>query len=105
MLYSQGIALEDLGIGQKTLDEEQVRCIWIRFAESYYLFRGTPTRMWLDHAFQEQFGLNDRLAARMPAPTMTSSAPSRLLQPSGRGRFTLSSTLKCWLRRTPPLTR
>ena len=61
MLYSQGIALEDLGIGQKTLDEEQARRIWIRFAESYYLFRGTPTRMWLDHAFQEQFGLEDRL--------------------------------------------
>jgi glucuronate isomerase len=61
MLYSQGIALEDLGIGQQTLDEEQARRIWIRFAESYYLFRGTPTRMWLDHAFQEQFGLNERL--------------------------------------------
>jgi glucuronate isomerase len=61
MLYSQGIALEDLGIGQKTLDEEQARRIWIRFAESYYLFRGTPTRLWLDHAFQEQFGLQDRL--------------------------------------------
>ena len=61
MLYSQGIPLEDLGIGQKTLDEDQARRIWIRFAESYYLFRGTPTRMWLDHAFQEQFGLNDRL--------------------------------------------
>jgi glucuronate isomerase len=61
MLYSQGIALEDLGIGQQTLDEEQARRIWIRFAESYYLFRGTPTRMWLDHAFQEQFGLKERL--------------------------------------------
>ena len=61
MLYSQGIALEDLGIGQKTLDEDQARRIWIRFAESYYLFRGTPTRMWLDHAFQEQFGLKERL--------------------------------------------
>ena len=23
----------------------------------YYLFRGTPTRMWLDYAFQELFGL------------------------------------------------
>jgi glucuronate isomerase len=61
MLYSQGIALEDLGIGLKTLDEDQARRIWIRFAESYYLFRGTPTRMWLDHAFQEQFGFKERL--------------------------------------------
>jgi glucuronate isomerase len=61
MLYSQGIALEDLGIGQKELDEDEARRIWIRFAESYYLFRGTPTRMWLDFAFQELFGLEERL--------------------------------------------
>ncbi len=64
MLYSQGIALEDLGIGQKNLEEEQARKIWIRFAESYYLFRGTPTRMWLDHAFQELFGFKERLSGK-----------------------------------------
>jgi glucuronate isomerase len=63
MLYSQGIALEDLGIGQKELDADEARRIWIRFAESYYLFRGTPTRMWLDFAFQELFGLEERLSA------------------------------------------
>jgi glucuronate isomerase len=63
MLYSQGIAMEDLGIGKKELDADEARKIWIRFAESYYLFRGTPTRMWLDHAFQEQFGLEERLCA------------------------------------------
>ncbi len=61
MLYSQGIAMEDLGIGQKELDGDEARRIWIRFAESYYLFRGTPTRMWLDFAFQELFGLEERL--------------------------------------------
>ncbi len=63
MLYSQGIAMEDLGIGQKNMDEGEARRIWIRFAESYYLFRGTPTRMWLDYAFQELFGLEERLCA------------------------------------------
>ncbi len=63
MLYSQGIALEDLGIGQGPLSEEQARAIWRRFAASYYLFRGTPTRMWLDYAFQEQFGLVERLSS------------------------------------------
>jgi hypothetical protein len=31
MLYSQGIAIEDLGIGQKKMDEEEARRIWIRF--------------------------------------------------------------------------
>jgi glucuronate isomerase len=63
MLYSQGVPLEDLGIGQKELTEDQARRIWSRFAENYYLFRGTPTRMWLDYAFQEQFGLEERLSA------------------------------------------
>jgi len=31
------------------------------FAEHYYLFQGTPTRLWLDYAFQELFGLGTRL--------------------------------------------
>ena len=33
------------------------------FASNYHLFRGTPTRLWLDYAFQELFGLTDRLSA------------------------------------------
>ena len=61
MLYSQGIAMEDLGIGQKELDDDEARRIWIRFAESYYFFRGTPTRLWLDYSFQELFGFEERL--------------------------------------------
>jgi glucuronate isomerase len=63
MLYSQGIAMEELGIGQAEMGGDEARRIWIRFAESYFLFRGTPTRMWLDFAFQELFGLNERLCA------------------------------------------
>ena len=63
MLYSQGLALEDLGIGQPELTSDQARRIWKRFADSYYLFRATPTRMWLDYAFQELFGLTDRLCS------------------------------------------
>ena len=27
--------------------------IWRRFAENYHLFRGTPSRLWLDHAFED----------------------------------------------------
>jgi glucuronate isomerase len=32
------------------------------FAERYHLFRGTPTRMWLDHALESLFGLGERLS-------------------------------------------
>jgi glucuronate isomerase len=63
MLYSQGIALQDLGIGKKELNADEARQIWMRFAENYYLFRGTPTRMWLDFAFEKLFGLEERLNA------------------------------------------
>ena len=59
MLYSQGIPLEQLGIGSASLEDP--RRVWRIFAQHYYLFRGTPTRLWLDFAFQELFGLDARL--------------------------------------------
>ncbi len=61
MLYSQGISLDDLEIGVEKMKDP--RRVWRIFAENYYLFRGTPTRMWLDYAFQELFGLEERLSA------------------------------------------
>ncbi|MGA9390901.1 MAG: glucuronate isomerase [Candidatus Sulfotelmatobacter sp.] len=60
MLYSQGISLEDLEIGRKELKD--ARKVWRIFAAHYYLFRGTPTRLWLDYIFQELFGLEQRLS-------------------------------------------
>jgi glucuronate isomerase len=60
MLYSQGVPLDDLGIGKAELKD--ARKVWRIFARHYYLFRGTPTRMWLDFAFQELFGLQERLS-------------------------------------------
>jgi glucuronate isomerase len=60
MLYSQGFALETLGIGNPDYDP---RAAWRLFAENYHLFRGTPSRMWLDWVFAEAFGLNVRLDA------------------------------------------
>jgi glucuronate isomerase len=62
MLYSQGVSMESLGVpqidGQEQADPREV---WRIFANHYYLFRGTPTRLWLDFAFSELFGLQDRL--------------------------------------------
>lgn len=66
MLFSQGIPLEDLGIARAdgALVETDGRKIWRRFAENYHLFRGTPTRLWLDHTFETLFGLDVRLSAK-----------------------------------------
>jgi glucuronate isomerase len=65
MLYSQGVRLEDLGIPRKdgAPVERDARRIWRTFAERYHLFRGTPTRIWLDHAFSTVFGIDERLTA------------------------------------------
>jgi glucuronate isomerase len=65
MLYSQGIALEDLGIPRRDggAVEQDARKIWRTFAAHYPLFRGTPTRIWLDHAFHEVFGVREPLSS------------------------------------------
>ena len=65
MLYSQGIRLEDLGIPRRdgATVEQDARKIWRTFAAHYHLFRGTPTRIWLDHAFATVFGCTERLTA------------------------------------------
>ena len=62
MLYSQGVSMDALEIGQPEM--KNPRAVWRLFAQHYHLFRGTPTRMWLDYAFQELFGLEERLSER-----------------------------------------
>ena len=62
MLYSQGIELEALGIGKPALSDEEARTVWRLFAENYHLFRGTPSRIWLDHVFSEVFDIEQRLS-------------------------------------------
>jgi glucuronate isomerase len=60
MLHSQGIALERLGVPR--LDGEPVetdgRAIWRLLAEHWHLFRGTPSRLWLEMALDDVFGLD-----------------------------------------------
>jgi glucuronate isomerase len=64
MLYSQGVPLDALGVpprdGTRGIDNDP-RAIWRIFAQHYPLFRGTPTRLWLDHAFHTVFGIDERL--------------------------------------------
>ncbi|CAO3382188.1 glucuronate isomerase [Azospirillum argentinense] len=64
MLYSQGVALESLGVPRTDggAVESDPRKIWRQLAQNWHLFRGTPTRMWLDHAFETVFGVTERLS-------------------------------------------
>lgn len=63
MLYSQGIPMEALGI--PTMDGTTVelnkRRIWKLFANNYHLFRGTPSRSWIDYVLFEVFQLRASL--------------------------------------------
>jgi glucuronate isomerase len=63
MLYSQGVPMEALGVTalDGTAVESDRRTIWRTFAAHYHLFRGTPSRLWLDHVFFEVFGLGASL--------------------------------------------
>lgn len=64
MLYSQGVSLEALGVSSKAgPSSADPRAAWRLFASHHHLFRGTPSRLWLDHVFADVFGLDTRLEA------------------------------------------
>ncbi|MFT5691346.1 MAG: glucuronate isomerase, partial [Oceanicoccus sp.] len=60
MLYSQGVALESLGVGAMADN----RKVWQIFADHYHLFQGTPSRMWFDHALVTVFDIDERLNSK-----------------------------------------
>lgn len=63
MLYSQGIALESLGIPRidGAAVEQDHRKIWQTFAAHFYLFRGTPSGVWLRDELRDVFGIDEKL--------------------------------------------
>lgn len=65
MLYSQGVPLEALGVARRDggATETDGRAIWRLFARHLPLFRGTPTRLWFEHALETVFGIEERLTA------------------------------------------
>ena len=65
MLISQGVTYEALGIApcDGGTFERDPRRIWNTFAQHYHLFRATPSKMWIDHALAEVFGVSEPLNA------------------------------------------
>ncbi|GIR86448.1 MAG: hypothetical protein CM15mP85_30720 [Rhodobacterales bacterium] len=66
MLVSPGniygrIRYESVDDSKFELDSKK---IWRKFTESYHLFRGTPTAMWLDYSFEKVFGLTEPLTVK-----------------------------------------
>jgi len=55
MLVSQGITLDVL------LAKDNPRTVWKLFADHFYLYRGTPSGLWLTHTLESIFGITEKL--------------------------------------------
>lgn len=87
MLFSQGINLDTLGVPRADGRAVQTdgRAIWRVFAENFYLLRGTPSWLWLTHAFADVFDIHDPLTAQNADATYDKINAS-LAQPEFRPR-------------------
>lgn len=89
MLYSQGVDLARLGlVPTRACDHSAVADpeeVWQTFAEHYHLFRGTPTRFWMDHVLAEVFGIEECLHASS-ASRVYRAIDSQLSTPAFRPR-------------------
>ncbi|MGX6607301.1 glucuronate isomerase [Micromonosporaceae bacterium Da 78-11] len=90
MLLSQGIAPARLGVPtlagtDEAAVESDPRAIWRLFAQHWYLFRGTPTRLWLERTFDTVFGVRTPLSAAT-ADEIYDAIAARLTEPAFRPR-------------------
>ena len=87
MLYSQGIPLELLGVPRTDGGpvEQDHRKIWQTFADHFYLFRGTPTGIWLAQELSEVFGIEDKLSGGT-AQAIYDQLEAKLAMPEYRPR-------------------
>lgn len=65
MLYSQGIALEQLGVPRADGGpvETDHRAVWRLFCANFHLFRGTPSGIWLGHELSNVFSIDEKPSA------------------------------------------
>ncbi|MCW6004962.1 glucuronate isomerase [Micromonospora sp. CPCC 205371] len=87
MLLSQGVSPASLGVPTRTGEpyETDGRTIWRRFAEHWYLFRGTPSRLWLEETFANVFGVTTRLSPET-ADEVYDAIAAKLAEPEFRPR-------------------
>ncbi|GIG21471.1 uronate isomerase [Cellulomonas chitinilytica] len=87
MLVSQGVPHDDLGVPRLDGGAVQTdpREIWRTFASRWHLFRGTPTRYWLEHVLVDVFGVDERPSADS-ADRLYDHLADRLAAPEFRPR-------------------
>jgi glucuronate isomerase len=87
MLHSQGIPLEALGVRRRDgrPGERDGRAIWRLLCAHWHLYRGTPSRLWLEHELVELFDVRLRLSAET-ADEIYDALSARLASPEFRPR-------------------
>jgi glucuronate isomerase len=87
MFYAQGIALESLGIPRKDGEpvEKDHRKIWQTVCDHWYLFRGTPTSLWLREELHSTFGIEEKMNSAN-AQTIYDAIAEKLQQPEFQPR-------------------
>lgn len=63
LLHAAGVPLSDLGVGDATLDQEASRRAWRIFCTNWSIFRGTPSRFWMESVLSTIFGVTQRPGA------------------------------------------
>src|ERR1035438_60267 len=89
MLYSQGVPPQQVGVPDRD-GRVQVgpREAWRTFCEHWYLFRGTPSRLWLEQSLAEIFGVTERLGPKT-ADAIYDELTARIAEPAYRPRALL----------------
>jgi glucuronate isomerase len=91
MLLSQGITPDRLGVPR--IDggpvERDPRTIWRTFVEHWHLFRGTPSRLWLEQTLRTVFSVDTPLRLET-ADDVYDQVAARLTEPAFRPRALFS---------------
>jgi glucuronate isomerase len=85
MLNSAGVPLAELGVGGTPLDADGSRRAWRLFCEHWPLFRGTPSRFWMESELADIFGITDRPSTET-ADAIYDAISARLATPQFRPR-------------------
>lgn len=84
MLYSQGIALEDLGVGRAGENADR-REVFRTLAQHWHLFLGTPSQVWMNHVLQDTLGISTPLSVHT-SDAIYDAIAAKLTQPAFRPR-------------------
>jgi glucuronate isomerase len=63
LLHASGVPLAALGVGRTDLDDRESRQVWRTSCANWSLFRGTPSRYWLETTLAEVFDVAVRPSA------------------------------------------